>query len=608
MRYYLKGRVMVSNQPLQSNQLAHPNCFLKYFLIVFAVLIVLLSFAGNAYAAGGNFGGGDGTSSDPFIIEDEADLAAISLHLYSYFILGEDIILTSPWKPITGWFMGSLDGKGHTIFNLEIAFPKENGIGLFHVTNDASITNLTLESVNVKGNGVVGAVVGMSMDTTFDNIAVINGNVEGGDGSNVGGFVGLMDGGSISNSFFSGVVNGAYDVGGLAGSSDDTIVSNSFVTGDVTGENAVGGLIGDMWGGSVSNSFVTGDVTGEDMVGGLIGDMWGGSISNSFAAGDVTGENMTGGLVGNMRSGYVFYSYATGDVTGEDMVGGLIGRMGSGSISNSMALNDFVSGSADSSNVHRVIGLIGGSAETSNLYVWNNISVNGNIGVDNEISGAAEVTSEEVWRSYPSNSIWSAFTEDYWVLNSYGKFLLPVQIWNTDSTLGYAYVIADATHLIPKYSIIYDGNLHTAGDVPVDLKIYKLDEEATILGPGNLEKTGYTFIGWKTSPPEESYQPEDVRIMTSDIVLFARWQLNESTGGSGGGGTGTGNAVVTDPPAGGGNETPPPVIPEIPPPVIPEIPEIPDKPEEIAKTIILLFMTAVAAFAYRKVEETKGKK
>ncbi|MDR0767050.1 MAG: hypothetical protein LBE57_01175 [Methanosarcinales archaeon] len=550
-------------------------------------MIVLFSFAGNVHAADGNFGGGSGTPSDPFIIEDEADLVAIGSQSSYYYILGADIHLTSPWMPLI-WFMGNLDGKGHTIFDLEIDIAMGNGIGLFSVTDGAVITNLTLESANVKGRGVVGAVVGLAQDTTFDNISVVNGNIEGGDGSDIGGLVGLMEDGSISNSSFSGSVNGSTYVGGLIGGTDSVAISNSFVTGDVIGGEAVGGLVGDMWGGSISNSFVAGNVTGEEAVGGLIGDMQGVAISNSYVTGNVTGEDVVGGLVGDMRSGF---------------------------ISNCMALNGFVNGTTQ---VHSDFGNYGGTA--MNLFVWENISMNGVIGTITNISGASVVTdvgSEDVWCSYPTSpiqtiNVWATFDAAGWTLNSYGKFMMPVQTWNIqtwndDPLLKYAYVVADATHLIPEFMIIYDGNGHTAGTAPRDWTVYIWDGEfknATIMGRGTLEKTDHTFTGWMTDGfnPERSYQPGQIRVMDSSIVLFAQWQLNESTGG---GGSGTGNATVRPPPdnnttitpppppENGGNETLPPQ-----PPLIP--------PAEIL--VVLLFPIAIAAWVFVRKKHTEHEK
>ncbi|MDR0768206.1 MAG: hypothetical protein LBE57_07285 [Methanosarcinales archaeon] len=232
---------MISN----SFKSIHTNNFLKYSLLIFATLIILFSFAGNVHAVDGNFGGGDGTLSDPFIIEDEADLAAISSQSSYYYILGGDIHLTSPWEPIEQ-FNGNLDGKEHTIFGLEI----DNTIGftgLFIQTYGAVITNLTLESANVKSEGgAAGAVVGYAQDTIFNNVAV-SGNVisQLQNGPDIGGLVGIMEGGSITSSSFSGNVEGYEVIGGLVGriESGGSITSSSF-SGKVEGYGMVGGLVG----------------------------------------------------------------------------------------------------------------------------------------------------------------------------------------------------------------------------------------------------------------------------------------------------------------------------------------------------------------------------
>ena len=94
---------------------------------------------------------------------------------------------------------------------------------------------------------------------------------------------------SVSNSYATGAVTGAFYVGGLIGASDAS-VSNSYATGAVTGTgtgtggggNDIGGLIGNLLG-SVNNSYTTGAVTGSGFLGGLIG--------KSSAGSSVTGKN-----------------------------------------------------------------------------------------------------------------------------------------------------------------------------------------------------------------------------------------------------------------------------------------------------------------------------
>ncbi len=85
----------------------------------------------------------------------------------------------------------------------------------------------------------------------------------------------------------------------------------------------------------------------------------------------------------------------------------------------------------------------------------------------------------------------------------------------------------------PTYSITYDGNNHTGGDVPTDSNRYESGEAVLILGNiGNLENTtdsGYNFNGWNTASNGSgtNYQGgSSFDIDDSNITLFANWTAN----------------------------------------------------------------------------------
>ena len=181
--------------------------YFKHSLLIFTALIILLSLAGSVNAFGA---GGDGSVTDPFQIATPEHLQEIGTNgstLNSHFILISDIILTDPWTPLGSSiefsFTGSLDGNGNTISGLKIN-TMSAGVGLFGFTDGASITNLTIDSATISGASEVGIVAGFANNTTFDNIAVIGGTIEGtlGGSGRLGGLVGQMQYGSlISNSY-----------------------------------------------------------------------------------------------------------------------------------------------------------------------------------------------------------------------------------------------------------------------------------------------------------------------------------------------------------------------------------------------------------------------
>ncbi len=67
------------------------------------------------------------------------------------------------------------------------------------------------------------------------------------------------------------------------------------------------------YGGTISNSYASGSVNGNNYVGGLVGwEFYAGTISNSYATGTVSGT-IVGGLVG-YNIGTISNSYASGTV------------------------------------------------------------------------------------------------------------------------------------------------------------------------------------------------------------------------------------------------------------------------------------------------------
>lgn len=77
------------------------------------------------------------------------------------------------------------------------------------------------------------------------------------------------------------------------------------------------------------------------------------------------------------------------------------------------------------------------------------------------------------------------------------------------------------------YTVTYNGNTSTAGNVPVDSTQYLTTEVVTVIGNmGYLAKDGYAFIGWNTAADGSgvTYHPGDTfAIALADVVLYATW-------------------------------------------------------------------------------------
>ena len=322
-------------------------------------------------AAPPTYSGGSGTSSDPYLIANEADLdsmatfylnAASTPTIY-YFSLTINITLTSPnFTPIgsptnfstyTGKaFNGYFNGNGHTISGLTIS-GVVNDVALFGVTASSTITNLGLPNVSVSGTNYVGGLIGSAYGDTITN-CYVTGSVSG--TNNVGGLIGGDSSGSLTMTkcYFSGNVTGSTTseyVGGLVGGIDNNnghviTITSCFTGATVTGNQGVGGLLGQSTGLNMSYCYANGNVTGNGTsptnLGGIIGiGLYGTSgsvtIQYCYATGNVGSDGsslIVGGLFGsisgtnNIVSYNVTHCYATGTVTGGNPTTGLNGYAG----------------------------------------------------------------------------------------------------------------------------------------------------------------------------------------------------------------------------------------------------------------------------------------
>jgi filamentous hemagglutinin family protein len=315
-------------------------------------------------------------------------LALMATNLSAIYVLAGDIDAsatsgtnaagiwgTGGWMPVgsaSAAFTGTFDGDGHTISGLTIARSGDYA-GLFgYADTSAVFRDVTLAGGSVSTSGsYAGGLVGYSKGTITNVVSGMS--VTG--SSEVGGLVGRLAGGSISDSQASGTVHSEGDYsGGLVGvASSGTTVTNSHASGNVSGGYNVGGLIGTLDGGSVIGSFATGTVQAAGFGGGLVGESSNGAIEKSYAGGSVSAGERAGGLVGSVSGTTITQSYASGAVSGGLDVGGLVGTLDGGSIQQSYALGS-VTGSSEN-----VGGLVGNAAQGSitQTYASGAVSANG---------------------------------------------------------------------------------------------------------------------------------------------------------------------------------------------------------------------------------------
>ena len=253
----------------------------------------------NCSGTGGTFAGGSGTSADPFLVSNQAELEAIrtSTYVSCAFRQTTDIALTGAWTPIGAPqvfpvdrnFTGEYDGNGKTISGLNL-------------TGD----NLTYE-------GLFGYTKGPALITDL----FVRGSVT----SNTGGFglgaIGMADSGTVVSNVHADVdvtATAGSIVGGLVGWGPEATIEESSASGDVIASSSVGGLIGQPYGrtfgappsrATITDSYATGNVTGSATgtgIGGLVGSLQGNDnrVIRSYATGQVTGGTSGGGTSGGL--------------------------------------------------------------------------------------------------------------------------------------------------------------------------------------------------------------------------------------------------------------------------------------------------------------------
>lgn len=179
-------------------------------------------------------------------------------------------------------FSGTYDGNGHIIDSLFIN-RSEGNQAFFGVTRNATISNLGLTNVTIKGDFNIGAIVGYHTKNSLLISCFSSGTIE-----------------CISNK--------GKSMGGLVGNNDESTISNCYSLSDVIIERYgmvnwykqfFGGLVGTNWNARIENCYSTGLLIGDaDFKGGLIGSNNNSEVINSFWDVDSSGIGLSQGGLG----------------------------------------------------------------------------------------------------------------------------------------------------------------------------------------------------------------------------------------------------------------------------------------------------------------------
>ena len=251
-----------------------------------------------------------------------------------------------------------------------------------HIANSYATGTIYAEAGGKVG-GLIGSLRNGNITNSFAAVDITSKEMGGSSGvKNVGGLIGEHDGGAIDNVWASGDINvpinpakpnaSAQDIGGLIGSSKNGSINNAYAYGDVNVDGksmTMGGLVGLNYS-TITNSHAYGNVNGYTQAGGFVG-MNGGHISGSTASGNVTirqdiGISQAGGFAGNnLAAGTLSDVHASGNVNGFINVGGLAG-LNSGTIKDSSS-----SGEVNGMDGKNVGGLVGTNNGTMENNYWN---------------------------------------------------------------------------------------------------------------------------------------------------------------------------------------------------------------------------------------------
>lgn len=264
-------------------------------------------------------------------VEDVEQLQAVNTNLEGNYALRNSIDATGTaqngFTSIGNYgnaFSGKFDGIKYNIFGLTIDGGFKENIGLFGVTDNAVINNITLVGGSITGGNDVGAIVGNANNTTITN-AVNSAAIEG--NANVGGLVGSAISSTIIDAVNTGAVTSSggqvesgettSNAGGLVGFMHQSkLYGNSYNLGNVEGKQQnVGGLVGHAINSIIGDGehlvYNVLDVTGAYNVGGIVGNMEGSTVQNAENNGTVTVSGKTTEI----------YSYHTADETYDTMGG-----------------------------------------------------------------------------------------------------------------------------------------------------------------------------------------------------------------------------------------------------------------------------------------------
>ena len=338
----------------------------------------------------GQWGGGDGSAANPYLISTAADLQLLSTRVsdatyadkhyrqvanidmtgvaiapIGSYVDNTDYEATTTVLNITTQpFKGVYDGGNYTISGLTIENTATQACGLFGCTENATMKNITIKDSSISSTHLhVGALVGVAFNTTFETINVtasVSGTaaikfVEPADskdyvGSYVGGVAGYVNGCTMDGVTFSGAAKSTSQLcGGIVAYAAGTKFNKCTLAKSATvdsGSHFCGGIAARArFVSTFDNCVIDGCVSNytDNYTGGITAHLTSGYAKNcviSQSACISSRGDHTGGIIGALQPFETLNADGTNKdahivdcvnyafITGEDNVGGIAGYQG----------------------------------------------------------------------------------------------------------------------------------------------------------------------------------------------------------------------------------------------------------------------------------------
>lgn len=379
----------------------------------------------------GEWGGGDGSAANPYLISTAADLQLLSTRasdaayadkhyrqvanidmtgvaiapIGSYVDNTDYTATTTVLNITTQPFKGVYDGGNYSISGLAINNTETVACGLFGYTEGATLKNITIKDSQIESSFInVGALVGVAFNTTFEAInvdATVNGTaavkfVEPADskdyvGSYVGGVAGYVNGCTMDGVTFSGAAKSTSQLcGGIVAYAAGTKFNKCTLAKGATvdsGSHFCGGIAARArFVTTFDNCVVDGCVSNftDNYTGGITAHLTSGYAKNcliSQSACISSRGDHTGGIVGALQPFETLNAEGTNGtahvidcinyafIPGEDNVGGIVGYQGNSTPDRACNVINCVS----YGDVHSYVTCAGGIVGTISSYGTANI-------------------------------------------------------------------------------------------------------------------------------------------------------------------------------------------------------------------------------------------